>query len=96
MDLSGFDEQRRGCAYEIGKIGKLVDEVPFERFVLLVNNETNMAFLRHTLHEAWLSKREGSPNSTAATDPHPQARRDGRSWAARDVLGLENTGDKTS
>jgi hypothetical protein len=49
MDLSGLAEQNRGCAYEIAK---LVNEVPFERFLLLIDDETDVALLRTLLAEA--------------------------------------------
>jgi hypothetical protein len=60
MDLSGFNEQRRGCAYEIGK---LVGEVPLRRFILLVNEDTDMAYLRRVLQDAWASRPESSANA---------------------------------
>lgn len=65
MDLSGFNEERRGCAYEIGT---LIDQVPLRRFALLVNEGTDMAYLRRVLQDAWLSMPDGSPNA-AAGDP---------------------------
>jgi hypothetical protein len=49
MDLSGLTRVNRGCAYEIGK---LVNEVPFERFLFLVNDGTDLVFLREILTEA--------------------------------------------
>ncbi len=49
MDLSGLSEANRGCAYEIAK---LVNEVPFDRFILLVDDGTDIPFLRTLLSEA--------------------------------------------
>jgi len=63
MDLSGFNEERRGCAYEIGK---LIEQIPFRRFILLVNEDTDMTYLRRALYAARLSTPNSSPN--AATD----------------------------
>ena len=49
MDLSGLSRVNQGSAYEIKK---LVKEVPFERFFLLVNAATDMTFLREILADA--------------------------------------------
>jgi hypothetical protein len=65
MDLSSFNEERRGCAYELGK---LIEHVPLRRFILLVNARTDMPYLRRTLDAAWLSRPDGAVN-TAADEP---------------------------
>ncbi|MEP7352896.1 MAG: hypothetical protein ABI824_06660 [Acidobacteriota bacterium] len=46
MDLSGLTEKNRGSAYEIGK---LVNEVPLDRFLLLIDDETDLVYLRGLL-----------------------------------------------
>jgi hypothetical protein len=48
MDLSGFTERNRGCAYELGR---LVNHVPLERVLLLIDDETDLAGLRQLLCE---------------------------------------------
>ena len=57
MDLSGLKVQNRGCAYEIGR---LVNEFP-ERFLLLVDGNTDFEFLRTLLAE--VSERRGDGRS---------------------------------
>jgi len=65
MDLSAFNDERRGCAYELGK---LIERVPLQRFILLVNADTDMPYLRRTLDDAWLSRPDDAAN-TAADEP---------------------------
>jgi hypothetical protein len=48
MDLSGFTERNRGCAYEIGR---LVNHVPLERVLLLIDDETDLDGVRQLLCE---------------------------------------------
>lgn len=65
MDLSSFNHERRGCAYELGK---LIEQIPIRRFILLVNADTDMPHLRRTLNHAWLSRPDAAAN-TAADEP---------------------------
>jgi hypothetical protein len=46
MDLRGFSRQHQGCSYELGQ---LVDLVPIERVVLLVNSALEAAFVQAEL-----------------------------------------------
>ena len=57
MDLSGLTERNRGCAYEVGK---LVTEVPPERFLLLIDDDTDIDCLRGLLSEAVAREKAGA------------------------------------
>jgi Carboxypeptidase regulatory-like domain len=59
MDLRGFSEQRRGCAYEIGE---LMDRYPADRLLFLVDKETPMDLLRGLVQERWSKMAPESPN----------------------------------
>jgi hypothetical protein len=67
MDLSSFNDERRGCAYELGK---LIEQIPLRRFILLVNARTDMPYLRRTLDDAWLSRPDGAVNAAADEPVH--------------------------
>jgi hypothetical protein len=64
MDLRGFTPERRGCVFELGA---LIDHVPLERMVLLVDRTTDMPRLRGTLEMVWASIAAESPNRSAAS-----------------------------
>ncbi|HEX2080541.1 MAG TPA: hypothetical protein VHG08_22750 [Longimicrobium sp.] len=66
MDLASLTSAHRGCAYELGR---LVDEVPLSRVILLVSDSTDMDFLRETLDGAWAQMAPGSPNRAVAHAP---------------------------
>jgi hypothetical protein len=59
MDLSGFSASHRGCAYEISR---LVERVPLTRFILLVNDSTDLTLLQTVLDEAWARRGQHSVN----------------------------------
>lgn len=59
MDLRGFTALNRGC---IKELFHLVDAVPVNRLVLLINEETDDAFLRQTFVRAWAAMGAASPN----------------------------------
>jgi len=63
MDLRGFTAERQGCIFELGA---LVNNVPLERVVLLVDDSTDMPLLRQTLESVWASMAADSRNSSAA------------------------------
>ncbi len=67
MDLSSFNDERRGCAYELGK---LIEQIPFRRFILLVNADTDMPYLRRTLDDLWLSRPAAAANAAADEPVH--------------------------
>jgi hypothetical protein len=53
MDLSSLSDQNRGVAYEIGK---LIDEVPLHRVVLLFDESTDLKVLKEILFRAYESR----------------------------------------
>ena len=59
MDLRGFQEKNRGCAWELGQ---LVDQVPLSRVLLCTDASTDRAALDATLSAAWASVTPLSPN----------------------------------
>ncbi|HXG79847.1 MAG TPA: hypothetical protein VNJ31_10990, partial [Methyloceanibacter sp.] len=59
MDLRGFTAQSRGCVFEIEE---LLNVVPLDRVVLVVDETTDLAFLRETLERGWACLTEESPN----------------------------------
>jgi hypothetical protein len=59
MDLSSLSEQNRGIAYEIGK---LVDQVPLNRVVLLFDQSTDLKVLKEILARAYEGIAADSPN----------------------------------
>ncbi len=59
MDLSGLSEKNRGVTYELGK---LINEVPLDRVVLLFDDSTDLKVLRDILARAYENVRADSPN----------------------------------
>ena len=66
MDLRGFSRQHQGCSYELGQ---LVDLVPIERVVLLVNSALEAAFVQAELTRAWQLRAPSSPNQGETAGP---------------------------
>ncbi|MGH1488481.1 MAG: hypothetical protein ACRBK7_03670 [Acidimicrobiales bacterium] len=62
MDLRSFDRTRQGCIFEIDR---LLDLVPTERIVLLVDQATDLDFLNEVLYTKWARLEPYSPNHTA-------------------------------
>ena len=91
MDLSSLSEQNRGVAYEIGK---LVDEVPLNRVVLLFDELTDLNVLRDILGRAWTSMAANSPNrqNNGASRPGFRHGRGGRPQARRIRYTTGNAG----
>jgi hypothetical protein len=63
MDLRGFTSERRGCIFELGA---LIDHLPLERVVLLIDRTTDLPLLTQTLQSLWAGMAPGSPNRRAA------------------------------
>jgi hypothetical protein len=63
MDLGGFSQSNRGCVYELGQI---IEHIPLQRVMLVVDEDTDTACLVEVLGQAWSSMSEASPNSGAA------------------------------
>ncbi|MGH8729964.1 MAG: hypothetical protein ACREV9_17790, partial [Burkholderiales bacterium] len=59
MDLRSFSATNAGCIFELQQ---LVKDVPLSRCLLIVDDTTDMAFLKHTLKDAWERLLPGSPN----------------------------------
>lgn len=59
MDLRNFSSGNAGCAFEIRE---LLDTVPAERLVFVVDRTTDRAFLEQTWHEAYRHLHAESPN----------------------------------
>jgi hypothetical protein len=59
MDLRGFSRANQGCLFEIGE---LLDVVPLDRIVFVVDASTDEAFLREALAQSWSSIAAESPN----------------------------------
>ena len=63
MDLRGFTSERRGCIFELGA---LIDRLPLNRVVLLIDRTTEVALLRQTLESLWAGMDPASPNRNVA------------------------------
>jgi hypothetical protein len=59
MDLRGFSAQNSGCIFEINE---LINMMPLERALFIVDDTTDEAFLRHTLQQSWARRKATSPN----------------------------------
>ncbi len=66
MDLRGFSPENQGATYELGQ---LIDCFPRDRFVLLADDSTDVAFLSTTLHRAWDAMAIDSPNRHPSPAP---------------------------
>jgi tetratricopeptide (TPR) repeat protein len=62
MDLRGFSPNNQGC---IAELQFLIDLAAVERTVLLVDQTTDVAFLRETLNACWGATADASPNRKA-------------------------------
>lgn len=62
MDLRGFTPQNQGCRYELQQ---LLDFVPLERVIVLIDADAPRDFIEGTLGMLWQSSRVDSPNRTA-------------------------------
>jgi hypothetical protein len=66
MDLSSFSPKNAGCTYEIGQ---LIDKMDRSRFLLLVDETTDMDFLTKALQTAWTAMAPTSPNRRPDAGP---------------------------
>ena len=60
MDLRAFTSERKGCIFELGA---LIDEVPLNRVVLLIDQTTDEPLLRRTVADLWRKLNPQSPNA---------------------------------
>lgn len=66
MDLRGFSRQNAGAAFEIDE---LINVVPLERVVFIVDDTTDERFLRQTVQQSWDRMRPTSPNVSSTPGP---------------------------
>lgn len=59
MDLRGFTPQNQGCRYELQQ---LLDFVPLERVLVLIDADAPRDFIEGTLGTLWQASRADSPN----------------------------------
>lgn len=71
MDLRGFSPQNAGCVYEINE---LVNLVPLEKVVFVVDGTTDESFLRQTARECWRRISPTSPNRSSSPEQLPLLR----------------------
>ena len=71
MDLRGFSPRNAGVVYEINE---LVNLVPLENVVFVVDDTTDEPFLRQTARESWDRMRPTSPNRSSAPERLPLLR----------------------
>ncbi len=68
MDLRSFSRERAGCIFEITEI---INHVPLDRTVFIVDATTDGPFLHQVVTQAWHNLRPSSPNYG---NPSPQLR----------------------
>ena len=74
MDLRGFSPQNAGCVYEINE---LINLVPLEKVVFVVDGTTDEDFLLLTARESWERIRPTSPNRSSSPEQLPLLRLEG-------------------
>jgi hypothetical protein len=62
MDLRGFSAQNAGCIFEISE---LVNLMPLDQVVFIVDSSTDEGFLQEVLQESWEHMSPSSPNLSA-------------------------------
>ncbi|MBU4260603.1 MAG: hypothetical protein KKC76_01810 [Proteobacteria bacterium] len=60
MDLRSFSKSNRGCLYELSH---LMNSIPLERVLLVIDDSTDQAFLEMTVREIWQNLEVTSPNA---------------------------------
>lgn len=63
MDLRAFTQRRQGC---IEELSILMDRVPLERVVFLVDDSTDRPGLERAIQHAWTNRSASSPNRSGA------------------------------
>lgn len=64
FNLSDLTNENRGVAYELGK---LLDHVPLQRIMFLINDSTDIKVLKEILTKAWQDRVPNSPNHGTST-----------------------------
>jgi len=80
MDLRSLSADNAGCIHELNY---LIDTVPLDRFVLIVDDTTNSSFLDRTLHKAWTTLPPDSPNRGRSPDEVDRHRYDSETRAVQ-------------
>lgn len=83
MDLRSFSKDNQGCVFELQQ---LLDSVPLERVLFLVDDTSDRGFLEEILQEGWTRMRADSPNRRSARAEARLLHVDPRK--ARNVRGL--------
>ena len=65
MDLRSFTAANAGCIHELQH---LTENVSLDRCLLIIDDTTDMSFLKRTLQEAWQELSEDSPNKQRSPD----------------------------
>jgi hypothetical protein len=71
MDLRSFSAANAGCVHELRH---LVEHVPFDRFLLIVDGTTDRQFLDRTVCQAWEQTSPQSPNHRRSPENAPMYR----------------------
>jgi hypothetical protein len=66
MDLRGFSPQNAGCVFEIDE---LINVVPLEAVVFVIDNSSDEPFLLDTMRQSWMRMRPASPNRLSSSGP---------------------------
>ena len=85
MDLRGFRSARQGCTFEIEM---LLDSVPVNRIVFVVDNSTDRAHLEKTLRFAWNTLPSTSPNAAAGQHQVSLVQASGHQRTVDSLMGL--------
>jgi hypothetical protein len=83
MDLRGFSPQNAGCVYEINE---LINIVPLQKVVFVVDGTTDERFLYRTARECWDRIGPTSPNRSFSPEQLPLLRLEGSGGG--DLRGL--------
>ncbi|HSB00493.1 MAG TPA: hypothetical protein VLE49_07575 [Anaerolineales bacterium] len=59
MDLRGFSAQNAGCIFEIGE---LINLMPLEQVLFIIDKTTDESFLRQVMQRSWEHRKATSPN----------------------------------
>lgn len=66
MNLCGFSRERRGCAFELDR---LVDRLATRRWLLVIDESTDLEYLEEVLRASWDAMVPGSPNRDPDVGP---------------------------
>ena len=64
MDVRGFSSRNAGCIFEINE---LINVMPLEQVLFIIDWTTDESFLRQTIEQAWAQMKSTSPNRGATS-----------------------------